>query len=486
MLYESCVSASKAGQGCDPSYWTGKKTIGSEYKSKHMVVSSSQIQSSHSAGFGYPDKWALTPLGSSAKQVGRTLLRLCCRDLVDNHSSFYFHATSDLYSTADRHIMDFQQPEFTADEDRDWANIAKPGFRDPKILHDFWQKFNTCNIPLLPRDNFVVDALDCARLAEDRTHLEELLQKKFEYRCKTLGDGITGFLCAALDTDAYQAAPKDVRLAAQNISISGGSLKTFIEFVYGVISSPDQGGFGREMETPPELPRTPSEIPRTPSDNRDSVDISDLPTPDDGAQRIDRFDVRYDDDLEQQIEENWRSTRITELRDDAQITAAPLPDDRQAFNPQEHKVSGQNRTKESQYQAAAGSGPQDKSTQSPITPADTRSTGEGVSDRPLTPKVYLHQPSSTTFTGLDAEKPPVASTKTLEAYSPNNSPEVTATAIIASCALESSATPCSGRKRRIDKDFSTRLEGHDVTSLKQPKFEEVGQAKRRKYCDDVD
>ena len=72
----------------------------------------------------------------------------------------------------------FSSPHDTREKDIQWQAFAKVGCRDSRYLWaDYWQRFNTITIPLLDEDAFFSDALAAAKLAQNREHLEELLDE---------------------------------------------------------------------------------------------------------------------------------------------------------------------------------------------------------------------------------------------------------------------------------------------------------------------
>ncbi|KAK3319576.1 hypothetical protein B0T19DRAFT_478686 [Cercophora scortea] len=151
--------------------------------------------------------------------------------------------------------MVFGPPCWTKEKDKTWQAFAKPGCRDSRYLWtDYWQRFNTIAIPMLDQDAFFADALAAAKEAQDRSHLEQLLEKKSKERRTELEDlissmGTTAFLSCLPSKFPSQAS----RDATFKIS-STGSLDSLIQAVSGIVWGwPDaEGAVRRDCPPPPE------------------------------------------------------------------------------------------------------------------------------------------------------------------------------------------------------------------------------------------
>jgi hypothetical protein len=130
--------------------------------------------------------------------------------------------------------MLFSPPSDTKAKDRRWQEFAKVGFRDSRHLWtDYWQRFNTITIPLLDEDAFFSDALATAQVAQDRRHLEQLLEQKSKERLTELENVLGEILHAAI----FQRKPSSPEAAwhtAEKVGRSG-SLDSFVQLTSGIV-----------------------------------------------------------------------------------------------------------------------------------------------------------------------------------------------------------------------------------------------------------
>ncbi|KAG7291241.1 hypothetical protein NEMBOFW57_001253 [Staphylotrichum longicolle] len=123
--------------------------------------------------------------------------------------------------------MLFSPPSNTKEKDKRWQAFAKVGFRDSRYLWtDYWQRFNTMPIPLLDEDAFFSDALAAASVAQDREHLEKLLDERSKERRAELVRIVGKILHAAI-FDRNPSSPEATWHAAEKVGRSG-SLDSFI------------------------------------------------------------------------------------------------------------------------------------------------------------------------------------------------------------------------------------------------------------------
>lgn len=128
----------------------------------------------------------------------------------------------------------FQAPPMPHSKNEEWRRIAKPGFRDPKVLWtDYWQRFNTMTIAVQDEDAYFADAVAAAKVAQTRDHLEELLAEKHEQRCRELQDVRDEIFCAAFSPRTRMPS-EAVRRAALK-AVETGTLDSLLQFVCGVV-----------------------------------------------------------------------------------------------------------------------------------------------------------------------------------------------------------------------------------------------------------
>ncbi|AEO57171.1 hypothetical protein MYCTH_2303014 [Thermothelomyces thermophilus ATCC 42464] len=150
--------------------------------------------------------------------------------------------------------MPFSPPRDTREKDIRWQASAKVGCRDSRPLWtDYWQRFNTITIPLLDEDAFFSDALAAEKVAQDRRHLEELLEKKSKERRAELETVVDKILYTAM-FDKNPFSPEAAWDAVDKVGRSG-SLDSFIQLASGII-----WGWGERQlgERRPRRERSPS------------------------------------------------------------------------------------------------------------------------------------------------------------------------------------------------------------------------------------
>jgi len=139
-----------------------------------------------------------------------------------------------------------------------WSREAKPGFGNPKLIHDrFWKPFNTVTIPLLSPAEFYADALAAARDSQTLRELEQTLEEKFQLRREELAQSFE-----TIRKDASRGT--EVGRAARDAG-KHGSLSSFARAVGGLVFGWDQvhaGDFALNLDYL--LPRNHWKRTRTP------------------------------------------------------------------------------------------------------------------------------------------------------------------------------------------------------------------------------
>ncbi|KAI8278875.1 hypothetical protein K4K60_005892 [Colletotrichum sp. SAR11_57] len=144
----------------------------------------------------------------------------------------------------------FEPPGLTRAKNKAWTKVAKADFRDPDLLWtDYWARFNSMSIPILDEDAFFADALAAARVAENREHLEQILEQKSRDRRAELADIVSSIAVAAISVRTPFSTPAS-RSAALKVGQTG-SLDSFVQLACGVAFSRDNGQ--SEMRDPWEL-----------------------------------------------------------------------------------------------------------------------------------------------------------------------------------------------------------------------------------------
>lgn len=110
-----------------------------------------------------------------------------------------------------------------------YARVSSSSRDSRPLWAKYWHQFNTITVPLLDEDAFFTDALSAAKQAQNRGHLEELLDEISRERRRELEDVIssTGLASFSLHTPFPSEA---ARLAAGKIG-STGSLDSLLQFV---------------------------------------------------------------------------------------------------------------------------------------------------------------------------------------------------------------------------------------------------------------
>ncbi|KAK4196469.1 hypothetical protein QBC40DRAFT_209361 [Triangularia verruculosa] len=139
--------------------------------------------------------------------------------------------------------MPFSPPPDTREKDTRWQAFANVGCRDSRPLWTtYWKRFNTITIPLLDEDAFFSDALAAAKVARNREHLEELLDKKSKERRAELERVVDKIPCVAV-FDKNPFSPEAAWDAVDKLGRSG-SLDSFIQLVSGIVWGWEDGQLG--------------------------------------------------------------------------------------------------------------------------------------------------------------------------------------------------------------------------------------------------
>ncbi|KAI8269366.1 hypothetical protein K4K58_002014 [Colletotrichum sp. SAR11_239] len=130
----------------------------------------------------------------------------------------------------------FEPPGLTQAKNRAWSKVAKADFCDSTMLWtDYWTRFNTISIPIQDEDAFFADAMAAARVAENRQHLEEILEQKSRERRAELADIVSSIAIAAISLRTPFDTPT-ARSAALKVGQTG-SLDSFAQLALRIIAS---------------------------------------------------------------------------------------------------------------------------------------------------------------------------------------------------------------------------------------------------------
>ncbi|KAF6789350.1 hypothetical protein CSOJ01_14816 [Colletotrichum sojae] len=130
----------------------------------------------------------------------------------------------------------FEPPNIRYVKNKAWAKVAKADFYDPDVLWtDYWNRFNTMALPIQDEDAFFADAMAAARTAQNREHLEEILEQKSRNRRVELMDIVSSIAIAAITLRTPFPTPA-ARSAALKVGQTG-SLDSFIQLACGVAFS---------------------------------------------------------------------------------------------------------------------------------------------------------------------------------------------------------------------------------------------------------
>ncbi|KAF6798863.1 hypothetical protein CMUS01_15682 [Colletotrichum musicola] len=130
----------------------------------------------------------------------------------------------------------FEPPNIRYAKNKAWAKVAKADFYDPDVLWtDYWNRFNTMALPIQDEDAFFADAMAAARTAQNREHLEEILEQKSRNRRVELVDVVSSIAIAAITLRTPFPTPA-ARSAALKVGQTG-SLDSFIQLACGVAFS---------------------------------------------------------------------------------------------------------------------------------------------------------------------------------------------------------------------------------------------------------
>ena len=127
-------------------------------------------------------------------------------------------------------MADLELPLDWKKKNKEWIEVAKPGFRHPaRLWGEYRQRYNTITIPLLDEDDYFADAIAAARRAENREHLEELLAEKSEERRRNLED-LTSQIALASIYHRNRFRSSTAKKFASQVSREK-SLHSFLQFV---------------------------------------------------------------------------------------------------------------------------------------------------------------------------------------------------------------------------------------------------------------
>lgn len=130
----------------------------------------------------------------------------------------------------------FEPPNIRQAKNKAWAKVAKADFYDPDVLWtDYWNRFNTMALPIQDEDAFFADAMAAARTAQNREHLEEILEQKSRNRRVELSDVVSSIAIAAITLRTPFPTPA-ARSAALKVGQTG-SLDSFVQLACGVAFS---------------------------------------------------------------------------------------------------------------------------------------------------------------------------------------------------------------------------------------------------------
>ncbi|ETS05679.1 kinase-like protein [Trichoderma reesei RUT C-30] len=116
---------------------------------------------------------------------------------------------------------------------RTWYNQVEPDLRDPELLWgDFWKRFNTVRIPVLPEEEYFERALEIAKSAKDRGDYEKIFEERNARDWQELLDLMSETTRHTLyhhDNFPCDDAWRKARKASQT-----GSLMEFVRLLKGV------------------------------------------------------------------------------------------------------------------------------------------------------------------------------------------------------------------------------------------------------------
>ncbi|KAF3805833.1 hypothetical protein GCG54_00015389 [Colletotrichum gloeosporioides] len=158
---------------------------------------------------------------------------------------------------------------------------------------DYWTRFNTISIPIQDEDAFFADAMAAARVAENRQHLEEILEQKSRERRAELADVVSSIAIAAISLRTPFDTPT-ARSAALKVGQTG-SLDSFAQLACGVAFSWTGANQKAErVNIEPRENRAPSAEARAQSKN-DTDNDSDGDADEDTHDTHDTHDTPEDD-----------------------------------------------------------------------------------------------------------------------------------------------------------------------------------------------